>query len=214
MAETHNRKAARRIMNSAGYGSRGGHLGRADGGTADDAEDKAFVRRGVSEHESALHKGEPKTRLRFQDGGSTMDDTAPPRHDRHSRGSKGKSDHPRVNILIHSSPHPDVGSSMGQPGGMPPAAPPPPPPPHPAMGMPPGMPPMPGAMGMPPPNTGMPGGSPMMRPPGMARGGRAAACADGGDTGPGTHKMKYGSGSGAGRLAKANRQIPRYPSSS
>jgi hypothetical protein len=225
MAEIPGRKAARRIMNSAGYGSRGGHLGRADGGAADDAEDRSMVRSGVGQHESAMHPGRPKTRLRFQEGGSISGEEAPPRHDSRSRRGHGEGRAPRVNILIHSSPHPHPGASaMDQGAGAGPGAPPPPAPPgSPPPGMP-GMPPH-GGPGPLPPNMGLPQGTPLgagpggplppglggmpPRPPGMARGGRAG-CDEGGRTGKSPKVLTAGSGSGAGRLAKIGRSIPSY----
>ena len=35
----------------------------------DEAEDKKMVKRGVAQHESKLHKGEPKTELKLKTGG-------------------------------------------------------------------------------------------------------------------------------------------------
>src|SRR5262252_1696688 len=204
MAERAGRKAARNLVSRSGYRI-GGHLGRAfaNGGAADDAEDKEYVRKGVGQHEGAMHKGEPKTRLRFQDGGNTFGATVPQRGD---RGGRGRSN---VNIFVSGGGPPQIQTAGGPPGGMPPRPPPGPPPGGPPPGgpppgappgagaMPPGMPPrgpmgmptgMPGAPGGPGPGPMMggigPGGGPM-RPPGMARGGRARGedpeeCGEGG----------------------------------
>jgi hypothetical protein len=40
-----------------------------EGGKADKAQDKSMVKKGVKQHESALHKGEPKTELKLKTGG-------------------------------------------------------------------------------------------------------------------------------------------------
>jgi hypothetical protein len=40
-----------------------------DGGKTDVVQDKAMVKKGVKQHESALHKGEPKTELKLKTGG-------------------------------------------------------------------------------------------------------------------------------------------------
>lgn len=36
---------------------------------SDAAQDKALVRRGVAQHETALHRGKPKTKLKLGKGG-------------------------------------------------------------------------------------------------------------------------------------------------
>jgi hypothetical protein len=40
-----------------------------EGGKTDKVQDKAMVKKGVKQHESALHKGEPKTELKLKTGG-------------------------------------------------------------------------------------------------------------------------------------------------
>jgi len=40
-----------------------------EGGKADLAQDKAIVKKGVKQHEAALHKGQPKTELKLKQGG-------------------------------------------------------------------------------------------------------------------------------------------------
>lgn len=43
--------------------------------SADIAQDKSLVKKGVRQHEAALHKGEPKTELTFKQGGRTKKPT-------------------------------------------------------------------------------------------------------------------------------------------
>lgn len=220
MTETHNHKRAREMLSSGGYGRMGGHFARANGGAAglvrstgyadggDVEQDEKLVRSGIRQHDDQLHGGK-QTRLHFQEGGSASGSSSRPRHDRSSR-SHGDGKQPKINILIHSAPKPEGQGPM--PPQMPPQPPPPPPPPRPPMGgMPPGgMPPMGagpggplppgvGGAGLPPRPPGMP-----MRPPGMRQGGSM------GSIGRGTHAMKYGSGSGAGRLQKIDEAVPDY----
>lgn len=40
-------------------------------GSADIAQDKSMIKKGVRQHEAALHKGEPKTELKLKQGGRT-----------------------------------------------------------------------------------------------------------------------------------------------
>jgi hypothetical protein len=49
------------IRNKMGY--------KKDGGAVDKAQDKTMVKKGVSQHEAKLHKGEPKTELKLKMGG-------------------------------------------------------------------------------------------------------------------------------------------------
>jgi hypothetical protein len=49
------------IRNKMGY--------KKDGGAIDKAQDKTMVKKGVSQHEAKLHKGEPKTELKLKMGG-------------------------------------------------------------------------------------------------------------------------------------------------
>lgn len=75
---------------------------RARGGRvySDEAEDARMIERGVHEHESAMHKGEPKTKLKF---GSGHADGEKGRHHlaKRARGGglhKGKST--KVNVIV------------------------------------------------------------------------------------------------------------------
>lgn len=147
----------------------------------DRADDKAVIRKAISEHDHQLHPGH-HTRLALKDGGMASGGMTKPRGDRKGRGSGTK-----INIVVAPQAHSEPGMPMG-PGGMPPH-PPMMPPPHPPMG--PGGPP-PGAMG------GMPPGGPPMMPPGgmpprpmgLKGGGRV----DG---------INGGAGGGVGRIEKA-----------
>ena len=158
--ESHGRKRARALLNRTGYKA-GGHV------KSDKAQDAKMVAEGVHEHESHMHKGQKKTKLRLKDGGCADGGMAKPRADRLRRGGKTKAHkpHTQVNVVVgrsHPAPVPvpkpvPVPVPGGAPGPM--AGPPP------------------GAGPMPPPDGSMaPGGAP---PIGLKRGGRAKR-ADGG----------------------------------
>jgi phage gp45-like len=51
------------LRNKMGY--------KKDGGAIDITQDKSMVKKGVKQHETALHKGEPKTPLKLKEGGRT-----------------------------------------------------------------------------------------------------------------------------------------------
>lgn len=123
--EAHKRKRAREVLTRAGY-KIGGHLKHSD-----KAQDEAMIAKGVHEHESHLHKGEKKTRLKLADGGVAEGSTPKRRGDKKKRGQVN------VNVLV-GGPHPPA-----QPAVRP--VPVPVPPPGGAMAGPPGGP------GMPPP---------------------------------------------------------------
>lgn len=140
----------------------------------DEKQDEHDIAKGVHEHESHLHKGEPKTKLKA--GGKVEGEHARHHMGKRARGGRaGKEGKGHVtNVIV--APQGGGGGGMRPPmppqQAMPaprPAAPPPPPPPQggPPAGMPPGA-----------------GGPPMgMRPPGaMKRGGHVQERARGGRT--------------------------------
>lgn len=134
MAEHEKRKRARDMLSRGGY-SAGGHLSKH----TDKNASKHEIVDAVHEHEGALHKGSPKTRIRLRDGGLAAGGMARPRGDRKSRGGKGKG-HTTVNVVVGhggSQPHPVPIPVPVPPGnGMPPGG--PPMPPDPTMGAVPG----------------------------------------------------------------------------
>lgn len=123
--EGQGRKKARTMLGKAGYSKMGGHFakgGHVKGGAAED----------VHKHETHLHKGQPKTKLK--EGGCADGGVAKPRADRLARGGKtkhGKS-HTTVNVVVgrsHPQPVPvpkpipvpvPAGAGPGGPGPMPP----------------------------------------------------------------------------------------------
>lgn len=153
-----------------------GRTGYADGGAVDRRQDAAMVSRGVHEHEAALHRGAPKTKLHL-DGAAPKQSLA-----KRARGGKLGRKGTTVQVIVApqagKEPVP-VPVPMGKPLGM--GAPPPPP----AAMMPPG--------GMPPPGAMPPGGPPMMP---RARGGKVPDMTAGAMSGPGRiEKMhEYGTG--------------------
>lgn len=184
MAEHEKRKAARKLISRTGY-KIGGHMTKRP----DEIADKHEITEAVHEHESALHKGKPKTRLHLRDGGSCEGLAAGGRSDRKPRGAKsgkGKKGGTTVNVVI-AHPHPKavpvpvpVGAGA-PPGG--PAGPMPPPPDD----------------GAPPMMGPGPGGPPM----GAKNGGRIGLKSGGKAKGKFTVPMEDGAGGGLGRIAKA-----------
>jgi hypothetical protein len=128
----------------------------------DEEQDAHDIAKGVHAHESHLHKGEPKTKLKA--GGHVEGD-----HARHHLGKRARGGHTGkggkhvTNVIVA----PQGGGAGGPPSGMPV---PPRPMPPPAAAAPPPRPIMPPPQGAMPPGAG---GPPMgMRPPGaMKRGG-------------------------------------------
>lgn len=151
---------------------------------SDEAEDRQMVKRGVHEHESALHKGSPKTKLKLASGGAISGRATGGRLDRHARGGRTKKHGTQVNIIVKSGDKEkeqmaaQQGMAMGAKAAMAQA-------PKPPMGPPPGAgaPPM-----MPPPGAGGPPGMPPRPPGAMQRGGKIT--------------LKTGSGGGMARLQK------------
>lgn len=144
-----------------------------------------MVKRGVHEHESALHKGSPKTKLKLAHGGHVHGRHSGHRLDKHARGGRTKKHGTQVNIILKTGDKEkeQMAEQQGMAAGakMAMSAPKPPmgPPPGPPMGGPP----------MPPPGAG-PGGPPPGMPPRppMQRGGKIT--------------LKTGSGGGMARLQK------------
>ncbi len=205
--------------NSARTAANASHAARlrAHGGeVSDEKQDRKEVAHGVHKHERNMHAGKKETKL--ANGGAAVEGRADGGRRRGDR--KGKHKGTTVNIILgggaggqqQGDPQREqmahqagmqqgaqIGAKMvaaklagaggPPPGGMPPGA--GGPPPGAMGGMPPGGPPRPPIAGMGP--GGPPPGAP---PPGMmpprARGGRA----------PLGESMKYGAGSGEGRLEK------------
>lgn len=172
MHEREGRGKARALVAKTGYSPVGGHFKL--GGNSDAAADAKMVTKGVHEHEGALHKGSPKTRLTFAEGGMA----GMPRLDQKSRGGGGskrssKGHGNTINIAV--VPH--AGGGQPPPAAAAPHPPMPVVPPRPPLvgppggGMPPGMPPggaPPIAAGAAPP-VAMPR-PPMAPPPGLPPG--------------------------------------------
>lgn len=172
------------------------HMGHAHGGSVDEMQDKAMIKKAVHAHERADHAGSPLTKLKLKDGGHIEGGHHKKRLDRSGFAAGGKTKSKgkggtHVNVIVAPK-----GGEGGGPGALPIAPPRPPmaPPPGPPGGGP-GMPP-PGAAGMGPPRPPMmpPGaGGPPGMPPMRAHGGRFAK---------GGKVPDAGGGSGLGRIEK------------
>lgn len=146
MTEQHRRAKARQMLSNAGYKS-GGHF-KPDGSPA-----KRLIGEAVREHEDALHKGKPHTKLKLKDGGSVQSAAFGARIHKPRGMGKGKKAHTTVNVVVGGPKPVPVPIPVGGPPPMGPGGGPP------LMGA--GAPPM----GLP----GQPPGGPM---PGAKKGGR------------------------------------------
>lgn len=184
----HETAKARHLISRTGY-KRGGAV---DG---DEAQDRGMIARGVHEHESNMHKGEPKTKLRLASGGEVDGEKGRQHLAKRARG--GATHHAKkgtkVNVIVMPQggggarpvpvPVPAGPRPMGPPA---PAAAPPMPPPG-------GAPPMAGPMGAPmgarPPGVS---GGPLLR----ARGGKVPHMTAGAGSGPGRIEKDHAYGEG------------------
>lgn len=174
MSERVKRKNARALLTKSGY-SVGGHL----------AKDKEMIGEAVREHESHMHAGKPKTRLKLASGGACegMDTGGRADHKPRGGGKRGKKGGTTVNVIV-AHPHPkpmpvpvQVGAGPGGPGAPPPPGP---------------------DMAGPGPGGPMPPGGPPM---GAKKGGRTGLKSGG--KAKFTVPMEEGGGGGLGRLSKA-----------
>lgn len=150
----------------------------ADGGAVHDKASlmKRIAGEAVHEHESALHKGARKTKLKLAKGGRAREHEIEGRDmggrlDKPMRGgSKGRSGKGTTNVIVEASPRPAAAAQAPTrpvPVPVPVRRPPPQMPPSGAAAKPPGAMPPPGG-GAPPPVAGM-GPGPGMPPPGAMR---------------------------------------------
>lgn len=177
MAEHERRKSARSLISRTGY-KIGGHLTTRP----DEIASKHEISEGIHEHESARHKGKPKTRLHLKTGGNCEGMASGGRSDRKPRSGKGKKGGTTVNVVV-AHPHPKPVPVPVPVGG-------------------PSVPPPPGAMagpGGPPPMPPPEGGPPM----GAKSGGRTRYAKGGKTKGKFTVPAEFGGGGGLGRMAKA-----------
>ncbi len=189
-AQAEQHKKAHALMNRTGY-KHGGGISMKE----DERQDEADISKGVHLHESALHRGEPKTKIKLKSGGG-VDGEEPREHlGRRARGGPAGRKGTHVNVIVA----PQGGGGMHPPGppGMPaqPMMPPRPPMGAPPMGAPPvggapmGAPPPPRPPGVPPTMGGgmmPPGGGaglPPPKPPGMMKRGGGIRHSDPGQGG-------------------------------
>ena len=184
---------AHRMLKESGY--------RDGGGIKDKEQDAEMVTDGVHEHESHLHKGEPKTKLRLKRnrGGLVEGEEPAARPDKRARGGRMKG--PKigaVNVNVHhSDPAAEqvarqqgaqqgmkMGAQMGARQAMARMA----QAPHPMAGGPPMAPP---GAGAPPPGGPPPGGA---MPPRPMPGAPPQMAADGGEIKVKAHKRRKAGG--------------------
>lgn len=152
---------------------------RALGGKADAGQDKALIRKAITQHDNQLHDGK-KTRLELATGGRA----GKSRLDRKGRGAKGKGK-TTVNVIVAGGKGDEAPQKPPMPMPMPPMA----------AG--------PAGPAMPPPGMGAGAPPPGLPPRPMKTGGRAGYAKGGRIKAAAATDLPGGAGGGLGRLEKA-----------